>query len=170
MSNHTWRVNLWDVDGCMVRHQFPNGKQNDDITMDKPFPWVKREVMNADINIMVSGRGSGLKDITEKWWDNNCRDVYGIPCGHMSYVGVDWNHRDTSDQRLDAYVKRKVAALIDLIERWRDTMVASNMDCDIHVYEDDENVLREVKKHEYYKYTDEGLHVVDAAGEVHDYP
>ena len=162
---NTFTINFWDVDGCMVRHQFPNGKQNADITKDPMFAWVGSKVLGANVNIMVSGRGSELKDITLRWWHSQwCGN-----CPIMYYVGVDWKHQETHDHRMDDYVQRKVHVLEKLLVNWFAALSSSNIKHEKHVYEDDENVLKELERR------NQGAinityHLVDKAGEVHDYP
>jgi hypothetical protein len=133
----TFKVNLWDVDGCIMPNQFPNGKMNADITKDPPFPWVHGLVCKGDVNIMVSGRGSELKDITLKWWDDNT-GVHVLP---MYYVGVDWAHQATHDQRMDDYMEKKASKLIGLARSWDSTLRQSNVPAEIDIYEDDAKVL-----------------------------
>lgn len=133
-------VNLWDVDGCIQPNQFPGGKQNADITRDPPFPWVYRKVCEGTVNIMVSGRGSELKDITLKWW-NDCTSPHAP---QMYYVGVDWKHEATHDQRMQDYIVRKATRLGSLVKDWDSTCESSNIPVKINVYEDDVNVLRNI--------------------------
>ncbi len=134
-------VIFWDVDGCMEADQFPGGKQKQDITRDPVFPWVVEAAAKASMNIMVSGRGSGLESITMDWWNANkaSRWTGSIP---MYYVGVDWNHESKHDQRMLDYIDRKRQALKELLVKWGNALSASNITFELHVYDDNESVLR----------------------------
>lgn len=139
-DEHVFVVILWDVDGTMLVNQFPNGKKNVDITADKPFAWVMNKAIDADVNIMVSGRGTELKQVTLGWWKSN--DPHNL--APMYYVGVDWKHQETHDQRMLDYIDRKRQALKELLVKWGNALSASNIPFEFHVYEDDESVLRGV--------------------------
>jgi hypothetical protein len=129
-------VNFWDVDGTMVVHQFPDGKMNADITKDSPFPWVHDKVRQGDVNVMVSGRGSELKDITLQWWRQQSAAV-----PPMYYKGVDWDTKDASEQRMLNYVERKRLVLKELLAKWGNALEASGIRFELRVYEDDKSVL-----------------------------
>jgi hypothetical protein len=60
----------------------------------------------------------------------------------MYYVGVDWNHENKHDQRMLDYIDKKRQTLKELLVKWGNALSASNIPFEMHVYEDDESVLR----------------------------
>lgn len=125
---------------------------------------------SGQVCILVTGRLPAHEKLTINWFLDLC-DGYEDGPAEISFVSVPWDDTcETREESYEKYVKQKVERLSLLVGVWCATMYQSHFDdYEIHVYEDDTNVLREMRKHLYYKDTDKGLHVVDN-GEVHDYP
>jgi hypothetical protein len=175
----TFIVNLWDKDGTLCKSIFNNDRlKNDnknclspdflkDLANEPPFPWLKREQWRfIGMNIMVTGELPQHEDCARTWF------VKHTGVGLHGYVSVPWDDsKQTREASYQDYVARKVEKLSQLVTDWCAVMYQSGFpDYEIHVYEDDTNVLAEMRKHLYYKDTDKGLHVVDDKGEVHPYP
>ena len=148
-------VNFIDVDNTLCPSIFTNdrirGNKNNTLTDEflsdlarvKPFSWVYGYFRPLSVNIIVTGRYKEHEEITKKWFEHHCNVLM------HGFVSVEWNdNKNTYDASHVDYVNRKVSKLGELMWDWSDTLMNSNLQGEINVFEDDKNVLHELSKSE----------------------
>jgi hypothetical protein len=109
----------------------------------KPTPWFERNRAQwyGNVNVIVTGRLPEHKKPTME-------RVHELFCevdsqkARWSFVSVEWNDKlPTREESYHDYVKRKADRLSDLYQEWNTTLCVSNIAHEIHIYEDDKNVL-----------------------------
>jgi hypothetical protein len=132
-------------------------------------PLRESELWGGQVCILVTGRLPVHEELTLKWFGKHCAGWEDAPA-EVSFVSVPWDDTCTTrEESYRKYVMEKGKMLEKQIVNWFCALRDSNIQHDIHVYEDDTNVLDELKARIYLaiNYT---AHVVDKNGEVHDYP
>lgn len=109
----------------------------------QPTPWFlhHREHWYGNVNVIVTGRLPEHKKATmERVHELFCEVDSLKP--RWSFVSVKWDGTfPTRKESYDDYVKRKADRLSDLYQEWNMVLCVSDIQHEIHIYEDDKNVL-----------------------------
>lgn len=152
-----FQVSLLDADGTIFeKHkcwsQLDNNNENaltpefiETLRGMSITPWFADNIhkWRGNVNIVVTGRLPEHKEVTME----AIHDAFLGDKENWSFVSSKWD--DTIKDNKAAYndyVERKVDTLAELYCDWRNTLNSSGMEYEIRVYEDDENVLKYIKR------------------------
>lgn len=134
------RWNIFDIDGCIQTHQYPEGTDTKDLISDPPFNWVERHMKAAHVNVLVTGRGTNEYMRTNIWI---LRFFPEAVWKKTFYVGVDWDWQKMNWADYHLQKGSRVSLLLQAI--WTLGRVM-NIEPEICIYDDDKTILATVKK------------------------